>query len=1669
MVKISSYQNPLQMFQASEQEETKAPSLEQIDISAGLPSMPTMNAGGGVDISNLDFSNAVTESTYVQDPLAKLNEGSTFSEIVSALNNQVIEDYAPDFIKEAYNKSIDGVMNEMLYGKKMFDVPLNDKGRLYDMGTQALSIIVPTKGNIAMMVGGGGFGGKAAQVLGGKKATEFVANQFIKRKLMPQRAKKSFVENVGRVATTESTYFATYDGLYGGALNVRDEVLKSEYDLSKFDGLSTDEKYNLLAKDIVKHSDWKDFAKGYGIGLFGAGGYAANRYTSRGLLGPLMPKAYRGKGVTKKGEGFGVGGEVVGGVTGAWLLEPEFRKVVENIEGGEVGLPVLMLGVIAASQLPGDVRNLYKTGKMKPGKPTKGMTQEEFDEAVEEGIDLAGGRRRQSDIYTRVQDPLIKVEGEILPESRPVYEIDSDGNPRLVGYSDEQSDLSIKRLNSRSLPEGMASGPYMNTSIKGNIVLGDGTITKEIREIPKDVDVKIDRKSLKVDGDNISFDVKAGRLTYRLDASNSELLMKFYTSQPGLRKKFLGNNKDVTKQKFAMTRIRRKTLRGLRDDSNAGKNGLKKSDFERAVQAVGNEYGVTKFQDPKKAPKISEMSDIEMRLVTEQFGDLALLKTHEDHIGKNFGSTLSNVSGTSGQGYFENLGRSVFGGLQANLEHPVSKTVLKMLSSVDRRVVSSATNRIVDVQKALGMDTSVLSLKKTIAPLSRMFGYNPFQNKNMENWIVGNDVTLLNGTKIKSAFDEYEYLQAGEILGKDHYKKLKAQTKKILRDSEKKGGDFLVSKEEEIFLKRRLKVFEDLKRINDPIYDDAIKAGIKVAGRQKWYRPTVLKKSIRDAIYTNMLSLDQKVKAIVGELSLDSDMALRNLDQTKKDKIEEEMKNWVEKLAGSKDKDKQAVASIWEITRDELKKMAPDDTVLSYDVWANINAKIYDDGFKTYAPLEKSRKFLGEGKDVDIMYHVARKKQDLLDKNILTLETDYINGATKTIELAKTFLPKGALFETLIKRIPDNAELKGIRAELGRAIDSGDRAPADKIPGLVIKEKDAIRVIKEALTGENAFNRQNMMTKLGFTIAEFEFMTKINLGTAVIPNMTQTFISTLPQLGAASTIRGLTNYIFNPEVRDMVKRSGVTALNLFDELLGGNRALQQGQARELANLTTDYGRKSLAEYGIRDWWQLAQDTVAKPFMSVNVFNKIVAGAAAEDYIIKLTKMLDGEVAMPGTSGLTKAQRKKYATAKLQDVFGLNPKEVLKFKENIKNRQYRTKPQLGMKKRLMGAMEKYAQDSQMGRNFELDALAFNDQYTKSLLLFKRFPIRQGKYMLEMNKWEVEHGNVLQPLYSLAYGATGGAMAATALDSFKQVVSGDRAFYGRREQRNYFEKINNQMKGQGTGLDFEDGLEMIAGAGMLGAYGDMLSNMDRLYSNLGFLVKPLIIDDIEKMYYTLYGKPGEKGLVEGVFFSKDRPADIRMRQLLRGMGPVFGSMPNNFMKRYHYSAIINPLTNEEIAAYPEGFERAKVQSMKSGMMKDINRKILFSYSDDGDPEVGVMPRKLKKYDDVLAEVAEQVDTWNNSIYVRRFPTLSITPEDYLDQDKMMDMYADFIKENEKYYKSDEDDMAIRGYMIDGVLPEDATPKQIERFLERQKRKEEEASKRGLRGILGQTKEE
>ena len=210
-----------------------------IDLSVGLPSAPESIKVAKDTLKNIDLTaglSTVSESTYVQDPFAKINEGSSFSEVVEAVHHTAIDNLqgpASNFIKEAYNKSIKGTMVQVMTGKKMFDVPLNDNGRLFDLGTQALSLFVPTKENIALAAVGGGFGGKVAQKLGGEKLVNFIGNQMVKNKVMPKRALPSFTKNLTRIATTESAYFASFDGLYGGAMDIKEQVLNSDYDLSK--------------------------------------------------------------------------------------------------------------------------------------------------------------------------------------------------------------------------------------------------------------------------------------------------------------------------------------------------------------------------------------------------------------------------------------------------------------------------------------------------------------------------------------------------------------------------------------------------------------------------------------------------------------------------------------------------------------------------------------------------------------------------------------------------------------------------------------------------------------------------------------------------------------------------------------------------------------------------------------------------------------------------------------------------------------------------------------------------------------------------------------------------------------------------------------------------------------------------------------------------------------------------------------------------------------------------------------------------------------------------------------------------------------------------------------------------------------------------------------------
>ena len=91
------------------------------------------------------------------NPDVKMGDDSLFYNIMKAnpgLRNQVDNyneeisksylDYLPDFIKEGYNRSLTGTADELLNGKKRFDMSEYNPGVLQDIASSAISLLVPT-------------------------------------------------------------------------------------------------------------------------------------------------------------------------------------------------------------------------------------------------------------------------------------------------------------------------------------------------------------------------------------------------------------------------------------------------------------------------------------------------------------------------------------------------------------------------------------------------------------------------------------------------------------------------------------------------------------------------------------------------------------------------------------------------------------------------------------------------------------------------------------------------------------------------------------------------------------------------------------------------------------------------------------------------------------------------------------------------------------------------------------------------------------------------------------------------------------------------------------------------------------------------------------------------------------------------------------------------------------------------------------------------------------------------------------------------------------------------------------------------------------------------------------------------------------------------------------
>ena len=96
-------------------------------------------------------------------------EPSTAEKYFPSIYKLFDEDKVPNFIKEGYNRSIEGLAYQAMTGKKFYDVGNYTPGHLADIGATIVSFVA-TPTDLASMVLGGAIGRAALQPLMTKAA-----------------------------------------------------------------------------------------------------------------------------------------------------------------------------------------------------------------------------------------------------------------------------------------------------------------------------------------------------------------------------------------------------------------------------------------------------------------------------------------------------------------------------------------------------------------------------------------------------------------------------------------------------------------------------------------------------------------------------------------------------------------------------------------------------------------------------------------------------------------------------------------------------------------------------------------------------------------------------------------------------------------------------------------------------------------------------------------------------------------------------------------------------------------------------------------------------------------------------------------------------------------------------------------------------------------------------------------------------------------------------------------------------------------------------------------------------------------------------------------------------------------------------------------------------------
>jgi hypothetical protein len=376
---------------------------------------------------------------------------------------------------------------------------------------------------------------------------------------------------------------------------------------------------------------------------------------------------------------------------------------------------------------------------------------------------------------------------------------------------------------------------------------------------------------------------------------------------------------------------------------------------------------------------------------------------------------------------------------------------------------------------------------------------------------------------------------------------------------------------------------------------------------------------------------------------------------------------------------------------------------------------------------------------LDLVNHLIKTKQATsYSKAIQRLQKDVSNQLfpessfekARKLDLPATIFERDArkvipyYLDTMTKRLSLAKQFGADGSKALRAIEKVGRKDTDE-SRLLHEVLDMYTGNAERVKGYTGKSRDLLNAYYGFEVGS-----KIGLGTATIPNLTQTLVSTMPQWGVFRTLRAGID-LLNPQSRQFARSTGIFKDSMLNALSGVEPTGVMGKFSKYA---TKLG-----------------------FEQANKFNLYLAANTFKMGARDLMKVANSD-----------SLRANWARKTLKQ-FGINYKSKL------------TDDLLAKK------MYRFAVDSQLQKNVLRDPKIFNDPKWRPLFLFKRFGVRQATMIKDMLKTEIKNGNVMPILRIMAGGALGGEFVIWAKNEIKSLATGEE--YYRKESEVMDRFLNN----------------------------------------------------------------------------------------------------------------------------------------------------------------------------------------------------------------------------------------------------------------------------------------